>query len=65
MRSSWTQGAVETFKVSTFPKLLFCDCFAYISLVQAFNLFNLKVHNHEIPMAMLCTPHNSVAKRTS
>lgn len=24
VRSSWTQGAAETFKVSTFLKLLFC-----------------------------------------
>ena len=29
----WTQGAAETVKVSTFQKLLFCHCFAYMPLV--------------------------------
>ena len=47
VQSFWTQGAAETVKVSTFLKLLFCQCFAYISLVRTFNLFNLKVHSHE------------------
>ena len=64
MRSSRTHGAAEP-KVSIFLKLLFCYCFAYISLWSIFDLLNLKVHSHEIPMGMFCTPHNSVAKRTS
>ena len=48
------------------PKIAVLLLLAYISLMCIFNLHNLKVHSHEIPMAILCTPRNySVAKRTS
>ena len=51
--------------MTIFLNLLFCDRFAYISLVLMLNF--LKVHRHEFPISMvrLCTPHNSIAKRTS
>ena len=62
VRSSWTQVAAETLKRSIFLKLRFCYCFAYISLVWIFNLLHLKIHSHEIPMAMLLTPPQQCCK---